>query len=882
MNEKNKKHLLGISLNKLIYRFIGVSIIVLVGFRVRLNCTRDPSGTWKLSITPQTAEAVDRSASMTLSGQNLPNIANLNPNRVTPPSVSSLRTRRDSFLTSRSSPAMGRPALRLINLRQQGGVTVEALRNRFEETNFFDRMAGTSEEGPTGLFYQGFPTDFVAQGSENSIYFPLDPISVKEAKDLQNLTHNDVINLNTSGINNLQEKNKLLFPKVRKAINASLLEKMSSLNHELGTEIKGFFDCNLQARVFGDPISIKDSEEGIEIKFKITPRGSGTRYDPTKRILKGRAASIFDSKNPIFINYPYNPMTGKQGVTRVKHVFQKVDYDIDHLHVRCVKESLGQITAADDHGRTDICEARAVGSIFHTERGKFKEPERDPKFTYETEDGLFSVLGKKHFAFEEHIVSAYSDPKRATALGLSMEDYQKEFLESETLEETLNGYRQLYFQKIIEIGNRSTEYRKNGLLIVDFKYAGDCIHYKLEDAHNKALTSWRFIQRTMIEDKVPANLSTYVQETSLKGLKLCSQHLSFMKDALSMIDPMTDIGRSMKNQYETVRDQVKNQGRGLLQNLTTNIDQDIDELINGFINPQSFLNDSMSDSQKYERLDGTAGFLNCRGLETKEHKHLFPEYIPWNKINQSFKNCTGRGVNPEEFHFEWIRARNRKLQKTLQEDLLGIQLGLVHQFSVKSEPDSALSLSTYSSTELSSSSFDESDDNGGSGHSSSQTTPKGSTSSSENPLGDQKNPVAQRGNTDSVTLKEKSGQSSKEKSGRNQRNTIDYPSSSNKQETVTSTHKNFSEQNQLPLQDNQDIQHVPVLTYLEESSSSSTKIVPKEETGSFSASQETLSIDKTLSDKIAKNSETSKKYKFTTKLSFCGFGRPSCFTSKVK
>ena len=84
------------------------------------------------------------------------------------------------------------------------------------------------------------------------------------------------------------------------------------------------------------------------------------------------------------------------------------------------------------------------------------------------------------------------------------------------------------------------------------------------------------------------------------------------------------------------------------------------------------------------------------------------------------------------------------------------------------------------------------------------------------------------------------------------------------------------------MQDNQDIQHVPVLTYLEESSSSSTKIVPKEETGSFSASQETLSIDKTLSDKIAKNSETSKKYKFTTKLSFCGFGRPSCFTSKVK
>ena len=54
---------------------------------------------------------------------------------------------------------------------------------------------------------------------------------------------------------------------------------------------------------------------------------------------------------------------------------------------------------------------------------------------------------------------------------------------------------------------------------------------------------------------------------------------------LPMIDPRTEIGKTLNNQYNTVRDQVKNQGTGLLLTLTTDTDQEIAERIESFINP---------------------------------------------------------------------------------------------------------------------------------------------------------------------------------------------------------------------------------------------------------------------------------------------------------
>jgi len=77
-------------------------------------------------------------------------------------------------------------------------------------------------------------------------------------------------------------------------------------------------------------------EKTVEIKYKVSTRGSDSINFPVKQSLKGEVN--IDLKIPIFLDYPYNPVTGKIGVTKVKHTFEKNICDVDHLHTRATKE----------------------------------------------------------------------------------------------------------------------------------------------------------------------------------------------------------------------------------------------------------------------------------------------------------------------------------------------------------------------------------------------------------------------------------------------------------------------------------------------------------------------------------------------------------------
>lgn len=204
--------------------------------------------------------------------------------------------------------------------------------------------------------------------------------------------------------------------------------------------------------------------------FKVTPRGSGSHYHTLKSILSGKPFRDTLGKS-IKLYYPINPVTKQIERTKVKHKFVLVHYDVDHLHARPAKESLGQIKAYSDHKAGDQCEARVIGNFFHKQRTKFNAPKRNPLITYETPNGVLKVLQNIQDAFETHLKYRFEilpqkkvdnyyekqndpqyevlkDPKTRKNIEEteyhSPEDkvkFQEDFLQSEQYTEIIEGYK---------------------------------------------------------------------------------------------------------------------------------------------------------------------------------------------------------------------------------------------------------------------------------------------------------------------------------------------------------------------------------------------------------------------------------------------------------
>jgi hypothetical protein len=119
---------------------------------------------------------------------------------------------------------------------------------------------------------------------------------------------------------------------------------MARENYNIRKEFAGRDECELQARVFGKPVSIEEvkiktadkQDNGkedtiVQVKFKMTTRGSGSRYNTFKN-LDGKVQDKF--KKSITLYYPSNPLTAERVSTKVERVFERVTYDTDQLHAR--------------------------------------------------------------------------------------------------------------------------------------------------------------------------------------------------------------------------------------------------------------------------------------------------------------------------------------------------------------------------------------------------------------------------------------------------------------------------------------------------------------------------------------------------------------------
>lgn len=582
-----------------------------------------------------------------------------------------------------------------------GATYSQPAEERVGNLSLMDLSVGTKSRVPALTV----ETDQVSQSQA------LDQVSQSQAPDSVKTAEEALKNLDVSGPHlkdNPQELLALANSQIKETLNAHIFERMADWNEKLDKNWRIFWGCKLKAGVFGNP-TVESKRGHVKLTFKISTRGSESKYYPLRQAF-GSAELKKDLKTPILLEYPFNPSTGELIPTEVEHTFEIVKCDVDHLHVRPTKEALGQINEDDDHKRTDLCEARGAGSFFHTLRTKFPLQKRSASITYNKKNGVFLALAKQQAHLEEQITDCYYTNMAGKATQEEKELFRDIFLETETLEDTIQGYRQLYYNKVDSLKKRSQEWQENGLLVADLNYARNCIYYKLRSFTNTTCTSWRRLRDVVDRNLFPDNLNNFVEISSVRGLGKCHQHLSFMKDALSLVDNNSEMGREMMNFYVEMERQIETHGERLIYLFHGDMTaKEIADEIKIYTTTGTCFTESMTREQKLERLNQVAKNLNCRAFENKEHGRLFPGYLSLPIAEESLKNCDRQARNPTKQDFTWLESRKTLLETDLKRPL-------EYPFSTGSEcteiiSQLSISSSDFSVTAESSSSNSDNDDN---------------------------------------------------------------------------------------------------------------------------------------------------------------------------
>ena len=514
--------------------------------------------------------------------------------------------------------------------------------------------------------------------------------SIKKLKNLCSSTSLSLKNKDVSCAKDEKQAISLVLPDIKKALNSAIdlnlqknLEIHNSKSRKGFKSFTKFSECHLKAQVFGEPItpftSLGVENEPVHVTFKITPRGSSLRYALIKSVL-----DRIDFAQPITLDYSFNPLNGQKIVTKVKHFFSIVPYEVDHLHNSAAKQSMGQINRFNQRESTDFCEARVVGKFFHKIRSNFRMHSRDINIRYYTKEALIVCLENYQKAFENFITqSFYQKDCDLLANKITLEDrdnFQSKFLESETLEETTNGYRQLHRLKVYALRSKDQVFRDLGLLVTNYIFTSDNIIEKVTNAAIGSKTNMRFIFNNRITHGTPDNLAYYVRESALKGLSLCFQRLSFMKDVCLVFDKTSITGLDVHDRFQITFDTLKSQGGIILKNLTDFNPSERDKILTKMLNPDSFFKEGNHylREKKLEILEKVARTLESQGLETYQYLRLFPEQIPWDEINIIYAKCESENRMPEEADFAWLAPRIKKIEQ----DCDNIDNKIIKQFSV--------------------------------------------------------------------------------------------------------------------------------------------------------------------------------------------------------